>query len=161
MILAVHEVEGLLAARDRAAAFQQDVWANLVVTLSRCCTLIWRTEGISDGAARRTRHAVRFFERAAQSHQSELGQSGVNQRVAIFAVTMPLLAGPATIATLIVFGHTAMEYGKVVCLTPGLTVFLVLLAITPLFRAAHRTFSLDRDYYHEAADGHDLRCDRV
>lgn len=52
----------------------------------------------------------------------------------MFPLTMPLLLGPGTIATLIVFGHTATQQGKMVSLVLGLTVFLGLLAIT-LFSA--------------------------
>ncbi|WP_028229209.1 MarC family protein [Paraburkholderia ferrariae] len=66
--------------------------------------------------------------------QSELGDNGADQDVAVFPLTMPLLVGPGTIATLIVFGHTATEEGKEVSLALGLAVFLVLLAIT-LFSA--------------------------
>jgi multiple antibiotic resistance protein len=66
--------------------------------------------------------------------QSELGDSGADQDVAVFPLTMPLLVGPGTIATLIVFGHTATEEGKEVSLALGLAVFLVLLAVT-LFSA--------------------------
>jgi multiple antibiotic resistance protein len=67
-------------------------------------------------------------------HQGELGDSGADQDVAVFPLTMPLLVGPGTIATLIVFGHTATQEGKVISLALGLAAFLVLLAIT-LFSA--------------------------
>jgi multiple antibiotic resistance protein len=67
-------------------------------------------------------------------HQSELDNSDADQDVAVFPLTMPLLVGPGTIATLIVFGHTAAEEGKVVSLLVGLAAFLVLLAMA-LFSA--------------------------
>jgi multiple antibiotic resistance protein len=66
--------------------------------------------------------------------QSELDNSDADQDVAVFPLTMPLLVGPGTIATLIVFGHTATEEGKVVSLLVGLAAFLVLLAMA-LFSA--------------------------
>ncbi|QBR01095.1 MarC family protein [Paraburkholderia pallida] len=66
--------------------------------------------------------------------QSELGEGGGDQDVAIFPLTMPLLVGPGTIATLIVFGHTATKQGEVASLALGLVVFLALLAIA-LFSA--------------------------
>ena len=43
-------------------------------------------------------------------------------------LTIPLLIGPGTISTLIVFGNSAVEQGKVVSLAIGLAAFLVLLA---------------------------------
>ena len=46
------------------------------------------------------------------------------------------MIGPGSIATLIIFGHTAMTEGKFISLTAGLAVFLVLLAIS-LFSAPY------------------------
>lgn len=60
--------------------------------------------------------------------QNEMSASGGDQDVAIFPLTMPLLVGPGTIATLIVFGHTAVQQGEVASLALGLAVFLGLLA---------------------------------
>ncbi|CAD6561873.1 hypothetical protein LMG28727_07573 [Paraburkholderia kirstenboschensis] len=63
--------------------------------------------------------------------QGELDNGNADHDVAIFPLTMPLLVGPGTIATLIVLGHTATEQSKEVSLAPRLAVFLVLLAVTP------------------------------
>ena len=52
--------------------------------------------------------------------------------VAIYPLTIPLLVGPGTIATLIVFGETARTQGKIVELLLGLSSFLALLALTLL-----------------------------
>lgn len=74
---------------------------------------------------------------SSQQHsprQSELDNRGADEDVVIFPLTMPLLMGPGTIATLIVFGHTATAEGKVVSLLLGPAVFLVLLAMA-LFSA--------------------------
>jgi multiple antibiotic resistance protein len=68
--------------------------------------------------------------------QGELGESGSDQDVAIFPLTTPLLVGPGTIATLVVFGHTAVEKGQIVSLAMGLVTFLVLLAAA-LFSAPY------------------------
>jgi multiple antibiotic resistance protein len=48
--------------------------------------------------------------------------------IAIYPLTIPLLVGPGTITTLIVFGHTAMTEGKILGLVLGLAAFLALLA---------------------------------
>ena len=48
--------------------------------------------------------------------------------IAVYPLTIPLLVGPGTIATLIVFGHTALADGKIVSLAAGLAVFLIVLA---------------------------------
>lgn len=48
--------------------------------------------------------------------------------VAIYPLTIPLLVGPGTIATLIVFGHTALANGTELGLALGLLGFLVTLA---------------------------------
>lgn len=60
-------------------------------------------------------------------NDTELG-SGDAQDIAIYPLTIPLLVGPGTIATLIVFGHTAMAEGKLPALAAGLAAFLALLA---------------------------------
>lgn len=60
--------------------------------------------------------------------QDELGESGYDQDVAIFPLTTPLLVGPGTIATLVVFGHTATTNGQIISLCLGLVAFLALLA---------------------------------
>lgn len=52
--------------------------------------------------------------------------------VAIYPLTVPLLVGPGTIATLIVFGATARTDGKVLELALGLGGFLALLAASLL-----------------------------
>lgn len=52
--------------------------------------------------------------------------------VAIYPLTVPLLVGPGTIATLIVFGETARIQGKLLELALGLGAFLALLAATLL-----------------------------
>ncbi|AWN40157.1 MarC family protein [Methylobacterium durans] len=48
--------------------------------------------------------------------------------VAIYPLTVPLLVGPGTIATLIVFAETARTQGKLTELAAGLGLFLALLA---------------------------------
>lgn len=52
--------------------------------------------------------------------------------VAIYPLTVPLLVGPGTIATLIVYGHTARAQGLWAELALGLGAFLVLLALALL-----------------------------
>ena len=49
------------------------------------------------------------------------------QDVAVYPLTVPLLVGPGTIATLIVFGQTAAAQGRIASLAAGLVAFLVLL----------------------------------
>ncbi|MBN3809903.1 MarC family protein [Paraburkholderia sp. Ac-20347] len=66
----------------------------------------------------------------------EVGESGYDQDVAIFPLTTPLLVGPGTIATLVVFGHAAASNGEFGSLAIGLVVFLALLAIA-LFSAPY------------------------
>lgn len=68
--------------------------------------------------------------------QGELGESGYDQDVAIFPLTTPLLVGPGTIATLVVFGHAAAANGEIASLATGLIVFLALLAAA-LFSAPY------------------------
>lgn len=63
-----------------------------------------------------------------QPTEKELSGSTSAQDIAIYPLTIPLLVGPGTIATLIVFGHTAMMEGKIPGLVLGLGAFLVLLA---------------------------------
>ncbi len=73
---------------------------------------------------------------SAQHHpgQSELGASSDAADVAVYPLTVPLLVGPGTIATLIVFGQTAAAQGTIPSLVVGLLGFLVLLALS-LFAA--------------------------
>ena len=47
---------------------------------------------------------------------------------AIYPLTIPLLVGPGTIATLIVFGHTAVEQGAEISFAIGLGGLLIVLA---------------------------------
>jgi multiple antibiotic resistance protein len=67
---------------------------------------------------------------SAQHHpnENELDSDGGTQDIAIYPLTMPLLVGPGTIATLIVFGHTAMAEGREAGLAIGLAAFLLVLA---------------------------------
>jgi multiple antibiotic resistance protein len=69
-------------------------------------------------------------------HQPSDSEAGEKTRdVAIYPLTVPLLVGPGTIATLIVFGHTAIADGQIVSLAMGIAAFLVLLAAS-LFAAS-------------------------
>jgi multiple antibiotic resistance protein len=68
-----------------------------------------------------------------QPNDKELDNSS-GQDIAIYPLTIPLLVGPGTIATLIIFGQTAMAEGKVAGFVLGLAVFLALLG-TALFSA--------------------------
>jgi multiple antibiotic resistance protein len=68
-----------------------------------------------------------------QPSDKEVGEK--NQDVAIYPLTVPLLVGPGTIATLTVFGHTAMADGEIASLVLGIAAFLVLLAAS-LFAAS-------------------------
>lgn len=52
--------------------------------------------------------------------------------VAIYPLTIPLLVGPGTIATLIVFGHTARTQDKLMELALGMAAFLALLTVALL-----------------------------
>lgn len=54
------------------------------------------------------------------------------QSVAVYPLTTPLLVGPGTIATLVVFGQTAFASGKEVALAIGLIGFLALLTLALL-----------------------------
>ncbi|MFM0732372.1 MarC family protein [Paraburkholderia sediminicola] len=54
------------------------------------------------------------------------------ENVAIYPLTIPLLVGPGTIATLIIFGQTARDEGKIIELGLGLSCFLVVLAVSLL-----------------------------
>lgn len=77
---------------------------------------------------------------ASAQHQpsgKEIGQtSDAQDDIAIYPLTIPLLVGPGTIATLIVFGNTALADREVLGLALGLAAFLVLLAAS-LFAAPY------------------------
>ena len=49
------------------------------------------------------------------------------ENAAIYPLTIPLLVGPGTIATMIVFGQSALAHGQELSLAIGLLAFLVLL----------------------------------
>lgn len=72
---------------------------------------------------------------SAQHQPSDNEVGHCPQDVAVYPLTVPLLVGPGTIATLTVFGHTAMANGQVVSLLLGIAAFLALLAAS-LFAAA-------------------------
>ena len=57
----------------------------------------------------------------------EMPAADAVQDVAVYPLTVPLLVGPGTIATLIVFGQTAAAQGRIASLAAGLVAFLVLL----------------------------------
>lgn len=63
-----------------------------------------------------------------QPRKEEMGSGADAQNIAIYPLTIPLLLGPGTIATLIVFGHSAFGDGKIASLALGLIVFLAVLA---------------------------------
>ncbi len=62
----------------------------------------------------------------------EAGQDADAAGIAIYPLTIPLLVGPGTIASLIVFGHTAATDGKEMELMLGLGAFLAVLAVALL-----------------------------
>ncbi|WP_374569939.1 MarC family protein [Phenylobacterium sp.] len=64
----------------------------------------------------------------------EMGADEAAGDIAIYPLTTPLLVGPGTIATLIVFGHSARSDGELLGLIAGLAAFLVLLSAS-LFAA--------------------------
>ncbi len=67
---------------------------------------------------------------ASAQHQPgarEMPGAAAVQDVAVYPLTVPLLVGPGTIATLIVFGHTAAAQGRIASLAAGLVAFLALL----------------------------------
>jgi multiple antibiotic resistance protein len=71
------------------------------------------------------------------SHQhgqtdSERSDTTDADSVAIYPLTIPLLVGPGTIATLIVFGHDAATHGTEAALAVGLAVFLVVISLALL-----------------------------
>ena len=79
-------------------------------------------------------HGSPSSQHQPQDEEIDGGKSA--QDIAIYPLTIPLMIGPGSIATLIIFGHTAMTEGKFISLTAGLAVFLVLLAIS-LFSAPY------------------------
>jgi multiple antibiotic resistance protein len=67
------------------------------------------------------------------SHQheptdAERSDTAQAESVAIYPLTIPLLVGPGTIATLIIFGHDALAGGKEPALALGLAAFLVVIS---------------------------------
>ncbi|WP_462127577.1 MarC family protein, partial [Burkholderia stabilis] len=54
------------------------------------------------------------------------------ESMAIYPLTIPLLVGPGTIATMIVLGHGAFATGQELAFALGLAAFLVLLAVALL-----------------------------
>lgn len=71
-----------------------------------------------------------------QPQDHEISGKTSAQDIAIYPLTIPLMIGPGSIATLIVFGHTALTEGKFISLTAGLAAFLALLAAS-LFSAPY------------------------
>jgi len=65
-------------------------------------------------------------------NEKEMNSAAAPSSVAIYPLAVPLLVGPGTISTLIVFGHTAETERKLPSLAIGLSVFLLVLAITLL-----------------------------
>ena len=64
--------------------------------------------------------------------QSEGDALAQTESVAIYPLTIPLLVGPGTIATLIVLGQSAFDTGREAPLALGILVFLVVLAVALL-----------------------------
>ncbi len=71
-----------------------------------------------------------------QPTTAEMRDNADAQDIAIYPLTIPLLVGPGTIATLIVFGHSAVGDGKILSLALGLAAFLAVLAVC-LFSAPY------------------------
>ncbi|ABL72079.1 MarC family protein [Paracoccus denitrificans] len=65
---------------------------------------------------------------SAQHKPADHEIDGTAPSVAIYPLAVPLLVGPGTIATLIVFGHAAISQGLEIGLALGLGGFLVVLA---------------------------------
>ncbi len=66
------------------------------------------------------------------STPAEKADTPAPENVAIYPLTIPLLVGPGTIATLIIFSQTARDEGKIIELAFGLICFLVVLTISLL-----------------------------
>jgi len=64
--------------------------------------------------------------------ESERADTVDAESVAIYPLTIPLLVGPGTIATLIVFGHDAATHGREGALALGLAAFLVVISLAML-----------------------------
>lgn len=64
-----------------------------------------------------------------QTEDAALAQA---ESVAIYPLTIPLLVGPGTIATLIVLGQTAFHSGREAALALGMLAFLAVLAVALL-----------------------------
>lgn len=63
-----------------------------------------------------------------QPKSHEMSGTADAQDIAIYPLTIPLLVGPGTISTLIVFGHSAAGDDKILSLAIGLAAFLAVLA---------------------------------
>ncbi len=64
-----------------------------------------------------------------QPRDEEMGDKADAQDIAVYPLAIPLMVGPGTIATLIVFGHSAIVDGQVFSLALGLAAFLAVLAV--------------------------------
>lgn len=68
--------------------------------------------------------------------QGESATLAEAQSVAIYPLTVPLLVGPGTVATLIVLGQAAVHAGNEMALALGLAVFLVVMTLALLLAPA-------------------------
>lgn len=84
--------------------------------------------GTASQAHDRTPQERAAHERTAQQPAEAVDYAGL----AVYPLTVPLLVGPGTIATLIVFGHTAQAQGRWPELALGLGSFLAVLALALL-----------------------------